>query len=63
MLKRYKHRGAILDEILKTETNYLNNLNILIEKIMKPLKKQKIITPEESKIIFSNVEQIQALNS
>ena len=30
---------------------------------MKPLKKQKIITPEESKIIFSNVEQIQALNS
>ncbi|KAM9973831.1 hypothetical protein ACTFIW_010964 [Dictyostelium discoideum] len=49
------HRKKITDEILKTETDYVKNLNICIKFYMEPLLQKEIISKEQSRMIFSDI--------
>lgn len=61
-------RSRIVDEIVTTEETYVNDLEILIRLYLEPLstrknkKKKPIITREQVKGLFSNIESILNLN-
>lgn len=61
-------RSKIVDEIVTTEETYVNDLEILIRLYLEPLstrknkKKKPIITKEQVKGLFSNIESILNLN-
>lgn len=55
-------REKLLNEILNTERTYVNDLKIIKEVYMTPLKESGIITPEQQKNLFANVEEIELLN-
>lgn len=64
-LKTETNRSNIINEIVATERKYVFDLSTLIEIYMKPLLSQfkDSITPGQSSNIFSNVNQIEKLNS
>ena len=61
-------RANIVNEIVDTEATYVADLEILIKLYLVPLseekgkKKKSILTKEQTKILFSNVESILNLN-
>ncbi|KAJ5077570.1 pote ankyrin domain [Anaeramoeba ignava] len=57
----YKRTCAFL-EILETERSYVQILELLARHVMRPLLSNRIITREESDLIFSNIEDIYQLN-
>jgi len=63
------YRGKIAKEILDTEIAYVDNLKICIENYYKPLKaaaeskKTSILTVEQLRKLFSDIEIIHGLNS
>lgn len=61
--KRFKHRKFVLDELRKTERDYHNNLQIIIDFVMKPVNALKIVSKDESDLIFSNIESICLLSN
>ena len=56
--KRQKHRKYVIEELVKTEQQYLESLQLIVEKLMKESLQSKLLTKEESDKIFSNVESI-----
>jgi len=50
------HRSNLIREIISTELDYINDLEIIINVFCLPIK--ELITNEESANIFSNIEQI-----
>lgn len=56
--KKLKHRVFIIEEILKTEENYMKILMDLIETVIAPCQELKYLTKEQQKEIFSNIETI-----
>ena len=50
-------------ELLKTERNYMSDLNLLITAFLKPLRRAKILPSEALHAIFSNIEDIADLTS
>lgn len=58
MKKKLVQRKYIIEELIKTEGNFKNSLFSVIEKVILPLKEEKILTKDEEVIIFSNLESI-----
>jgi len=56
LAKMSKHRRGIYKEIRQTEQEYMQSLKMMLNTYKKPLLQKKIISDEESRIIFSNVE-------
>ena len=56
LAKMARHRKGIYKEIRQTEQEYMQALKMMLNTYKKPLLQKKIITDEESRIIFSNVE-------
>ena len=56
LAKLSRYRRGIYKEIRQTEQEYLESLEMMINTYKKPLLQKKIITDEEARIIFSNVE-------
>ena len=56
--KKLKHRVFIIQEILKTEENYMNILLELINTVILPCQELKYLNKTQEKEIFSNIETI-----
>eukprot|EP01114_Cavostelium_apophysatum_P001005 TRINITY_DN1086_c0_g2_i1.p1 TRINITY_DN1086_c0_g2~~TRINITY_DN1086_c0_g2_i1.p1 ORF type:complete len:968 (-),score=269.03 TRINITY_DN1086_c0_g2_i1:75-2978(-) len=56
------HREAIVAELIKTERDYVNDLRIIVDVFIFPLRRRRIITLTEEKVIFSNVETLLNMN-
>jgi len=65
--KMQKHRMNVAKELLATEETYLEQLNIMCTLLYRPLtadKKYKdVLTQDEVRTIFSDIEVISAVNS
>ncbi|KAJ3430696.1 no mechanoreceptor potential c isoform d-related [Anaeramoeba flamelloides] len=55
--REFKYACSVF-EIYETEEHYLNNLELLIYKIIIPLQKNNILKTEEIEIIFGNIEDL-----
>ncbi|KAJ3425089.1 faciogenital dysplasia protein [Anaeramoeba flamelloides] len=60
--KKPIERICLITEIISTEKTYVQQLKIIIDEFLIPLKKTKIIDLNEIKNIFSNIESIYGLN-
>src|SRR3990167_1550473 len=58
-----KQKQQIIYEFIQTESQYIEDLTIVRDTMIKPLKEQGILTQEEIDKIFLNIEQILAINS
>ena len=56
--KKTKHRKYVIEELVKTEHQYLESLALIVEKLMKESIQLKLLTKEETDKIFSNIESI-----
>eukprot|EP01087_Luapelamoeba_hula_P000755 TRINITY_DN1054_c8_g1_i1.p1 TRINITY_DN1054_c8_g1~~TRINITY_DN1054_c8_g1_i1.p1 ORF type:complete len:1120 (-),score=247.43 TRINITY_DN1054_c8_g1_i1:82-3441(-) len=69
--KKAYRRNLAVEEIVETEKEYLEDLDILIKVFMLPLKKnlteakpsQRILGPEQFRNIFSSIEDIREVSS
>ncbi|EGC29927.1 hypothetical protein DICPUDRAFT_4855, partial [Dictyostelium purpureum] len=52
------YREKVASEILKTEEDYVKNLNLCIKYYMEPLLSKELITKEQQKLIFSDISII-----
>lgn len=55
-------RQEVIYEMIDTERDYVNDLSIIIELYIKPLKSNNLITKKDLNTLFSNVEQIYGVN-
>ncbi len=55
---RYKR----IEEWVKTEKTYIDDMNLIISQIQKPLNQSNLITAEEDKILFPNLGGIIMLS-
>jgi len=55
-------RQEVIYEMIDTEKDYVNDLSIIIELYIKPLRTNKIIPRTDANILFSNVEQLYGVN-
>lgn len=56
-------RMNILNEILETERTYVLSLRMLVNVIMRPIRAQEILSPQDFQVIFPNIERVLSLNS
>ena len=62
MAKKSRHRLNILKEWAQTEEAYIHDLELIIEKIQIPFRMNKLITEEEDRILFPNLDSIIRLS-
>jgi len=55
-------RQEVIYEMIDTERDYVNDLSIIIELYIEPLKNNNIISKKDLNTLFSNVEQIYGVN-
>ncbi|KAL2914974.1 hypothetical protein HK105_205518 [Polyrhizophydium stewartii] len=60
--KKEIKRQEVIFEIISTESDYLDDLEIVCEVYIKQLKRNKMIRPKDMAIIFSNIEQLLPVN-
>ncbi|KAN0034796.1 hypothetical protein ACTFIV_001328 [Dictyostelium citrinum] len=58
MKREVAYREKVIQEILKTEEDYVKNLNICIKGYMEPLVSREVITKDQQKLIFSDIQII-----
>eukprot|EP01119_Soliformovum_irregulare_P010103 TRINITY_DN246_c0_g3_i1.p1 TRINITY_DN246_c0_g3~~TRINITY_DN246_c0_g3_i1.p1 ORF type:complete len:1281 (+),score=503.97 TRINITY_DN246_c0_g3_i1:73-3915(+) len=56
------HRGSVIREIVVSERDYVNDLTLIVEIFIQPLRLRKIISDREISEIFSNLETIVKMN-
>ncbi|CAG5111027.1 Oidioi.mRNA.OKI2018_I69.chr2.g5363.t1.cds [Oikopleura dioica] len=61
--KESQNRIAILREVVDTEQNYVKYLRILLDRFIKPLKRQRLCTQQEISQIFCNIDEIYTEHS
>ena len=57
-----KHRKMVLAEILQTERDYVNDIEIVARVYIRPLLEKNIITREDHTALFSNLEVLVHVN-
>jgi hypothetical protein len=62
MNKDDKTRQEVSYEILSTEQDYINDLKLIVETYVKPIRDRKVKIPFELADLFSNIEQILPVN-
>eukprot|EP01128_Nolandella_sp_AFSM9_P004550 TRINITY_DN2055_c0_g1_i1.p1 TRINITY_DN2055_c0_g1~~TRINITY_DN2055_c0_g1_i1.p1 ORF type:complete len:950 (-),score=155.91 TRINITY_DN2055_c0_g1_i1:257-3049(-) len=55
-------KDMVIKECLKTEQDYLSDLDVIIDVYQLPLVDQGLITSEQCKVLFANVSDLRALN-
>jgi hypothetical protein len=55
-------RANVMKELVKTESDYVKDLQVLINTFMYPLEEMGIISHNESKIVFSNLLDLLEIN-
>eukprot|EP01102_Stenamoeba_stenopodia_P006579 TRINITY_DN1814_c0_g2_i2.p1 TRINITY_DN1814_c0_g2~~TRINITY_DN1814_c0_g2_i2.p1 ORF type:complete len:586 (+),score=123.34 TRINITY_DN1814_c0_g2_i2:84-1841(+) len=69
-LERYKtslsgegrQRQMVIDEVLTTEEDYVNDLELTINLYLKPMREKKILESRALATLFSNIEMLYNLN-
>ena len=61
--KQAKGWGYIVNELYKTERDYIKDLHTIIEVYKTPMLQQNIISSNEASVLFSNIEMILTVNS
>jgi len=61
--RKVRHRQAVLDEIVKTEQDYVSYIGLAIECFLKPAQQQNLIAQPKLNQIFSNIEVLHGVNS
>jgi len=62
MPEKEVQRQERLYELLKTEREYVNDLDVIIEVFLKPIASRKLVTVKDLGILFSNVEQLLTIH-
>ncbi|KAL7713330.1 Rho guanine nucleotide exchange factor [Entamoeba marina] len=63
MNKLYAYRTNVAQELLSTEENYVEQLQVLVTNIVEPqLQQNALLTPEQTKKIFSDIQMILSVN-
>jgi len=57
-----KQRLMVLEEIMLTEAKYVENLHIIVQVFLQPLREQRIIKEEKIEQMFLNIEQLCVLH-
>lgn len=55
-------RRNVIKELINTESDYVKDLNVLINIFMVPLEESGIISYNESTILFSNLQDLLEIN-
>lgn len=55
-------RQEVIFEIITTEADYIQDLEIILDLYIRPLEKNKLIRPKDMSIVFSNLEQVLPVN-
>lgn len=55
-------RKLVLLEIVNTERDYLNDLDLIVEMFVKPMTERQLLKPMEIATIFSNVQELIGIN-
>ena len=55
ILKQFRYRKNIINELVESEAAYVNDLETIVENIIIPLKNENRIHKDELKIAFSNI--------
>lgn len=56
--KKTKHRKYVIEELVKSEHQYIESLNLIVETLMKKPTQEKLLAKEENDKIFCNIESI-----
>jgi hypothetical protein len=57
-----RFRAKIIDEIITTERDYATDLGVMLKFYIVPLRKDKILSEDDLKFLFSNVSEILDVN-
>lgn len=60
--KEEKTRQEVIFELLKTERDYIKDVDTIVEVFYNPLKENKFLPPKELAVMFSNIDQIAVIN-
>lgn len=52
----------IINEIVKTEETYLHDLGLICANFLRPCLEKKIISPEDTALVFANMERLLLLH-
>ncbi|KAJ3433492.1 faciogenital dysplasia protein [Anaeramoeba flamelloides] len=60
---KMKKRALVIIELVKTEEDYVKDLNTIINHFLIPLREQKIVSEKDVPIIFGHIEMIYGFNN
>ncbi|KAH3742479.1 calmodulin-binding protein [Pelomyxa schiedti] len=58
-----KKKGMAVTELIETEKVYVNDLQLVIEVFINPLKQQRILPEDQIALLFGSIESISGINS
>jgi len=58
----FRNSNRVIEEILATERDYVLDLGVLVDVYLNRIRADKILTEEELKKVFCNIEEIQEVN-
>ena len=61
-LSQTDKRKLVLLEIVNTERDYLNDLDLMVDMFMKPVTERALLKPMELATIFSNLQELIIIN-
>ncbi len=56
-------RNLVINEIINTERDYVKDLQIIMDQFRNPLKEEGILSEEELRDIFSNINLLIKVNT
>ncbi|ORX85188.1 hypothetical protein BCR32DRAFT_290853 [Anaeromyces robustus] len=62
LTKNSVKRQEVIYEMIDTERDYVNDLSIIIELYIKPLRANNMLSKSDFQLLFSNVEQLYGVN-
>jgi len=57
-----RYRSNIIKEIIITEKDYVQDLQIISDVFIKPLASKALLSPQDSSLLFSNIEVLLSVN-
>ncbi len=57
-----RQRNSVINEIFQTELQFVNDLAMIIEHYVKPLRERRLLSDDELKKLFSEIERIYELH-
>ncbi|KAJ3211735.1 Myosin 10A, isoform D [Dinochytrium kinnereticum] len=60
--KGERKRQEVIFEMVSTERDFVDDLNVIIEVYIKQLKRTKLVRPKDMSVVFSNIEAITPVN-